>query len=60
MKSKCIDGQPHVWWVWLENGIEYQACKYCKAFKARPLEHYRPTYKEMGTQLGISHFEEVQ
>lgn len=59
MKSKCINGNPHYWIVWLEKGVEYQACKYCKAFKARPLEHYKPTYGD-SRRIGISHFEEVK
>lgn len=62
MKSKCIDGRPHEWWCYLENGIEYQVCRKlgCNAIRVHPLEHYRPTYGDSRKDLGISHFEEVR
>jgi len=41
MKSKCIDGRPHIWHCFVENGIEYQVCKRkgCQAIRAHKIEN---------------------
>lgn len=50
MKPKCINGQAHRWWCYIDNGIDYQKCTKagCQAIRAYKILDERNRLMKIG------------